>query len=359
MFHNELTRTLHIKYPIIQAPMAGVTTPELVSVVSNQHCLGTVGAGYLSAEHTREFIEEVKRMTVHPFGINLFVPEDNKLSKDKLIKTNNLLEVYRKELHIAGQEVPIFSTPEYEKQIDIVLKEKVHVCSFTFGIPSREIVNELKKNGIIVIGTATNVSEAEQVERNGMDAVVVQGSEAGGHRGSFLESDSLLGLMSLIPQVVDHVSIPVIAAGGIMDGRGLAAALCLGAHAVQLGTAFLTTKESGAHPIHKKSILHASEEEIVLTKAFSGKTARGVRNKFIEDFKQHESVLPEYPYQHYLTKEIRRIAGEQHNREYMSLWSGQSPRLSKDITVAELICSLQEESSTTLNRLAHVKKLNR
>ena len=345
---------LGVRFPVIQAPMAGITTPELVSAVSNHHCLGMIGAGYLTADKTREFIRQVKKMTAHSFGINLFVPEDNVLTEEKLKKTTNLLDVYRKELQIAEQEVPIFSAPEYEQQIEIVLKENVPVCSFTFGIPSREVVKELKKNGIIVIGTATNVGEAKQVESIGMDAVVVQGTEAGGHRGSFLESDSLIGLMSLIPQAVDHVSIPVIAAGGIMDGRGLTAALCLGAQAVQLGTAFLTTKESGAHPLHKRSILHASEEEVVLTRAFSGKTARGVRNKFIEDLKRYEHVLPDYPYQHHLTKEIRRVASEQNNQEYMSLWSGQSPRLSREVTVKELIQSLQEEATEILSQFKEI-----
>ncbi|OCA86956.1 NAD(P)H-dependent flavin oxidoreductase [Bacillus sp. FJAT-27986] len=351
---NKLIQELGIKYPILQAPMAGVTTPELVSSVSNNNCLGSIGAGYLTADKTREFIHNVKKLTKHPFGINLFVPENHELIEDKILKTNSLLDQYRKELQIVKDDLSISTKSEFDEQIEIVLKEKLKVCSFTFGIPSKEIVKELKKIGTVVIGTATNVKEAQIVESIGMDAVVVQGSEAGGHRGSFMNPDSLIGLMSLIPQVVDNVSIPVIAAGGIMDGRGVTAALCLGAKAVQLGTAFLTTKESGAHPLHKKAILNASEEDVLLTRVFSGKTARGVNNKFMENMREYENELPAYPYQNTLTKEIRRVAIEQNNKEYMSLWSGQSPRLSREVSVKELIQSLQEESKGILNQFVNL-----
>jgi nitronate monooxygenase len=175
-------------------------------------------------------------------------------------------------------------------------------------------------------------------EECGFDAVVVQGSEAGGHRGSFIGEveESLIGLMALIPQTVDKVTIPVIAAGGIMDGRGIVAANVLGAKGVQMGTAFVTCLESGAHPIYKEAILHATEDETVLTKAFSGKSARGIQNDFIKEMKKYELQLPPYPIQNSLTKEIRKSAAGANKREYMSLWSGQSPRLSKNQPVAEL-----------------------
>ena len=198
----------------------------------------------------------------------------------------------------------------FNEQIKVVMEEKVPFCSFTFGIPSKEVIVELKQHNIILIGTATTVEEAVEIEKNGMDIVVVQGSEAGGHRGNFINGfqESLIGLMSLIPQVVDNVSIPVIAAGGIMDGRGLMASLCLGAKGVQMGTAFLTCIESGAHKVHKEAILNAKEDQIVLTRAFSGKWARGIKNKFILEMQKHESSIPDFPVQNSLTQSIRKAS---------------------------------------------------
>src|SRR5690625_4298199 len=320
-----LKNELKIEYPIFQAPMAGVTTPELVASVSNAGGLGHIGAGYLSAKETRTFIKAVKQLTNQPFGINLFVPEDNVVSLDEMNQSRQLLEFCLEDLGLEKMDMPsIEQSTDFDLQLEVVIEEGVRVCSFTFGLPSEAIVKKLKNNGIFVIGTATNVKEAQMVERAGMDAVVVQGAEAGGHRGTFLEKESYIGLMSLIPQVVDHISIPVIGAGGIMHGRGVRASLCLGAQAVQLGTAFLTTKESGAHPLHKESILGATEEDVQITRAFSGKSARGINNKFMTTMKIHENDLPPYPYQNSLTKEIRREAAKQQNKDYMSLWSGQS-----------------------------------
>jgi nitronate monooxygenase len=192
------------------------------------------------------------------------------------------------------------------------------------------------------------VAEALAIENKGLEMVVVQGSEAGGHRGNFIHEnqESLIGLMSLIPQVVDNVSIPVIAAGGLMDGRGLMASLCLGAKGVQMGTAFLTCVESGAPKVYKESILQANEDQIVLTRAFSGKWARGVKNKFILEMQKHEHSLPDFPIQNTLTQPIRKAANLQNNQDYMSLWSGQSPRLAKNQTVATLMKNIIEEANS-------------
>ena len=341
MNNKNLLNQLKIAYPIIQAPMAGITTPNLVAAVSNAGGLGTIGAGYLSPVATKEFVSQVKEMTSKPFGINLFVPENNDVSEDIINRSIQLLEPFRKELHLDSLKLSkVDMNDTYEKQLEIIMEEKVEICSFTFGVPSHEVIKELKKNGTTVIGTATTVDEAKIIESLEMDAVVVQGSEAGGHRGTFLKNESYIGLMSLIPQVVDELHIPVIAAGGIMDGRGLVASICLGAEAAQLGTAFLTTEESGAHLLHKQAILQATEEETQFTKAFSGKTARGIANQFIKSMEAYDLELPAYPFQNSLTKEIRQEAAKQSNKEFMSLWAGQSTRLSKEITVQELIHSI-------------------
>ncbi|MEH7014708.1 nitronate monooxygenase [Neobacillus niacini] len=359
MLTNEMTELLKIKYPIIQAPMAGgVTTSKLVAEVSNAGGLGMIGAGYMTPNQIREQIREIKQLTSKPFGINLFVPNDFNWTESEVKLANQLLEPIREQLHILQGdtlEIPT-SNHVYEifnEQIKVVIEEQVAVCSFTFGIPSKEVITELKRNAIFLIGTATTVEEAVEVEKSGMDMVVVQGSEAGGHRGNFISQsqESLVGLMSLIPQVVDHVSIPVIAAGGIMDGRGLMASLCLGAKGVQMGTAFLTCIESGAHKVYKEAIMHAKEDQIVLTRAFSGKWARGIKNKFITEMEKHEDLLPDFPVQNTLTQPIRKASSSQNNADYISLWSGQSPRLAKNQTVKNLLDTIITEAKKINNNI--------
>jgi nitronate monooxygenase len=353
MLNNELTDLLQIKYPIIQAPMAGgVTTSKLVAEVSNSGGLGMIGAGYLTPTQFREQIRETKQLTSNKFGCNLFVPNEFAAIEHEMKVANQILQPIREHLNILQKdrlEIPNsehgFET--FNELIKVVIEEKVSVCSFTFGIPPQEVIATLKQQNIILIGTATTVREAVEIEKNGMNLVVVQGSEAGGHRGNFINGfqESLVGLMSLVPQVVDNVGIPVIAAGGIMDGRGLMASICLGAKGVQMGTAFLTCIESGAHQVHKEAILQANEDHTVLTRAFSGKWARGITNKFIMEMDKYENALPEYPIQNTLTQDIRKVAASENNPEFMSLWSGQSPRLAKKQTVEMLINNIISDAA--------------
>ncbi|ALC89171.1 nitronate monooxygenase [Bacillus sp. FJAT-18017] len=357
MLTNEFTKLLNMEYPIIQAPMAGgITTSRLVAAVSNSGGLGMVGAGYMSPEQLRIQIREIRKLTSGLFGINLFVPNDFSVTEEEVRLAQKAMQPVREQLGLqenADAEIPVFPDvyQSFVEQVKVVIEEQVSVCSFTFGIPSEEVIGELKRSGIMLIGTATTVREAIELGKAGMDAIVVQGSEAGGHRGSFLQEDqeSLVGLMSLIPQVVDNVNIPVIAAGGIMDGRGLMASLCLGAKAVQMGTAFLTCVESGAHNVYKKAILAAKEDETVLTRSFSGKWARGIKNKFINEMQIHESSLPDFPVQNILTQSMRKAASSQNNPDFMSLWSGQSPRLTKDQTAEALIHSIIAEAEKLIS----------
>jgi len=351
-----MTKLLKIKYPIIQAPMAGgVTTSKLVAEVSNSGGLGMIGAGYMTPIQIRDQIQEIKHLTSSPFGINLFVPNAFDVTDEEVMSANQTLHPIRERLNLPQPdsiEIPKFDhvNETFMEQIKVVIEEKVPICSFTFGIPSREVMIQLKQSNIILMGTATTVKEAVENENAGMDIVVVQGSEAGGHRGNFIESDqeSLVGLMSLIPQVVDHVSIPIISAGGIMDGRGLMASLCLGAQGVQMGTAFLTCIESGAHQLHKDAILNSDEDSTVLTRSFSGRWARGLKNQFISEMYKNEKTLPVFPIQNTLTQDIRKYSAAQNNQDFMSLWSGQSPRLAKCQPVATLI----------ENTIAEAKKFN-
>ncbi|MDQ0197915.1 NAD(P)H-dependent flavin oxidoreductase [Neobacillus ginsengisoli] len=356
MLNNKITELLKVEYPIIQAPMAGgVTTSKLVAEVSNSGGLGMIGAGYMTPVQIREQIREIRQLTSNPFGINLFVPNEFKVTENEIKSANQFLNPIRQQLNLHQKdnfELPNFNNvfETFIEQIKVVIEEMIPICSFTFGIPSREVIAELKQSNIILMGTATTVEEAVENEKIGMDIVVAQGSEAGGHRGNFINrsQESLIGLMSLIPQVVDNVSIPVVASGGIMDGRGLMASICLGAKGVQMGTAFLTCVESGAHKVHKETILNANEDQAVLTRSFSGKWARGIKNKFILEMQKHETLLPDFPAQNRLTQDIRKTSSEQNNQDFMSLWSGQSPRLAKSQTVKSLI----------KNIIAEAKKIN-
>lgn len=351
MVNNVLSSILNIKYPIIQAPMAGgITTSKLVAAVSNSGGLGMIGAGYLTPMQLKEQIREIKQLTAKPFGINLFVPNEFAVTENEIILAQQKLNQIRDQLNLRpkeNMEIPTVTDmfENFTEQIKVVIEEKVPICSFTFGIPSEEVIAELKDANIILMGTATTVREAVETENAGMDLVVAQGSEAGGHRGSFVNRDqqSLIGLMSLIPQVVDTISIPVIAAGGIMDGRGVMASICLGAKGVQMGTAFLTCVESGAHQVYKEAIFNAKEDDTVLTRSFSGKWARGIKNTFISEM-DNEPSFPNYPVQNTLTQDIRKTSALQSNPDFMSLWSGQSPRLAKYQTVKSLMKNIIAEA---------------
>ncbi|KHE69041.1 nitronate monooxygenase family protein [Halobacillus sp. BBL2006] len=347
---NSLIDQLNIDYPIIQAGMAGgVTTPELVSTVSNAGGLGNLGAGYMTPESMVNSLKEIKRLTRRTFGVNVFIPLYPQATGAEIAGANKRLEPYRNDLQIEQEPTPELDRSLFEKQIEVLMTEQVPVVSFTFGVPPREVIKDLKKEEIVVIGTATTVEEAIINEEHGVDMVVTQGSEAGGHRGTFSGAfdQAMIGTISLVPQVADQVKIPVIAAGGIMDGRGVMAALALGAQAAQLGTAFVTCQESGAKAQHKAAVLNTKETDTVVTSVFSGKPARGIRNSFIEEMEKGDGHdLLAYPLQNMLTKEIRREAASQNRPEFMSLWSGQSPRLS----------SSQSASSIVESIVSHVEK---
>ncbi|WP_243291647.1 nitronate monooxygenase family protein [Bacillus sp. FJAT-47783] len=353
-----VSNRLSIQYPIIQAGMAGgITTPELVSAVSNAGGLGMVGAGYMTPEQLESDIRKIKELTELPFGVNLFVPESPSVTDTQLEEATALLEPFRQQLGIKNDPQKLnVNSNIFDEQLQIILKYNVPVCSFTFGIPPKEVIQELKRYGVVVIGTATTVQETILNEEAGMDMIVAQGSEAGGHRGSFCESfeQAMIGTMSLIPQTVDNTSIPVIAAGGIMDARGILSSLILGAGAVQMGTAFVTSIESGAHDLYKQTIINSTEEKTVVTSTFSGKPARGIMNDFVLKMKEHESALPPYPIQNQLTQPIRKEAAKQKRAEFMSLWCGQSPRLSQFIHAAELIDNLVSD----VDALIRVQRLN-
>jgi nitronate monooxygenase len=315
-----------------------------------------LGAAYLPPQKIREQVREIRDLTQRPFVVNLFVPVPFEVDSAKIERANMLLGPYREELEIdPPEELPSF-TESFEDQLKAVLEERVPVFSFTFGSLGPKLVGRLKENGATVMGTATTVREGLRLEEDGVDMVVAQGSEAGTHRGTFLGdfAGAMIGTMALVPQLADVLSVPVLASGGIMEGRGLAAALILGAEAVQMGTAFLVCEESGAHPEYKRAVLGSVEDATALTRAFSGRPARGVKNRFLVEVGQHEGELPPFPVQNALTKDVRGAAQKQNRTEFMSLWAGQAAHLGRPIKAAELVKAVVDEAEVALRKLARL-----
>ncbi|MES2535556.1 MAG: nitronate monooxygenase [Pseudomonadota bacterium] len=337
------------QYPIIQAPMAGgATTPELVAAVSNAGAIGSLAAPLLAPQAILEQAGKIRALTSQPFAINLFVQQTPQPAAEIIAHGAQLLEPVWDALGWTALPVPVKWCEDFDAQFDALIAAKPALASFTFGILTGEQVGRLHAAGILVVGTATNVAEALAWEQVGADVVCAQGIEAGGHRGTFIgQQEDGLGLMALVPQIADAIRLPVVAAGGIMDGRGIAAALQLGAVAVQIGTAFLPCPESGIHPAYKKRLLaaHEAPEKALtrLTRAFSGRYARGLVNRFIETMQAVERQVPPYPIQNALTGSIRAHAAKTDDTEHMSLWAGQGVGLIRAMPAAQLISTLVSE----------------
>lgn len=352
--NNTLPRRLGIEHPIIQAPMAGgTTTPELVAAVSNAGALGSIGAGYMPPAAITQAIEQTRALTDQPFAVNLFIPQAFEANAGRIEQANARLDAFRHELAIERPAPPEQYAQSFDAQFEAVVEARVPVFSFTFGRLQSKHIERLQSAGTVVIGTATTVAEARALAADGVDMIVAQGADAGGHRGTFLGDfeQSLIGTMALVPQIVDAVSIPVIASGGIMDGRGLAAAMALGAAGVQMGSAFVTCTESGAKPAHKQALLQSDGRATTVTRVFSGKPARGLTNRFIETMTPLESSLPDYPVHNAWTKDIRAAAGQADRAEYMSLWAGQAAALARATSAAALVDALLAEYVECVDRM--------
>jgi nitronate monooxygenase len=356
-FQTELTRQLKLVYPIIQAPMAGgATTVDLVVAVCEAGALGFIGAAHLTPPEIVEVSREVRARTSRPFGINLFVPLSSPDQPKDAVPMIERLAPFYAELGLPPPSLPELTRDTFSEQMAAALESGASVFSFTFGILPASTIETIKARGMFLIGTATTVEEAIQLVRAGVDAVVAQGSEAGAHRGTFAFDfgAAMVGTMALVPQVVDVVAVPVIASGGIMDGRGIAAALALGASAVQMGTAFLTCDEAGIPEAHKEAILKAREHETRLTRAFTGRPARGIINRLMTEIDRPdtaEAILP-YPLQNTLTRPIRNAAAKLSRSDYMSLWAGQGVRLARRQPAANLIARLANETKSVIRRLS-------
>lgn len=345
---TQLTDLLPIRYPLIQAPMAGITTPELVAASSGAGALGSIGGAMLPPDRLREEIEAVRALTDSPFAVNLFAPIETPPSPAQVAAMRGALAPWRERL---GLEPPR-SEPQppppgaLEGQLAVVIEERPPVFSFTFGMPPAEALDAMRDAGITLIGTATAPGEAVMLEEAGCDAIVAQGSEAGGHRGTFALpfERALIGTMALVPQVVDAVSVPVIAAGGIMDGRGIAAALALGAAAAQLGTAFIACPESAAPDSYKRSLADSDAAATTVTHAFTGRPARGVRTPFFDELERSGTEIPPYPLQAMLVMELREAGLERDELDVVIRLAGQGAPMVRELSAAELVAQLVSEA---------------
>lgn len=335
--------TLLMKYPIIQAPMAGVTTPEMVIASCESGILGSVAAGYFSVEETRSIIRTVKKQTKKPFMVNLFAYESPPVVEHQLIIAKQALIDAKVDGSVGRDELKL-TMPNLQEQIEVVIEENVAVCSFTFGIPTKSQIRKLKEHGILIMLTATSLEEVKVIEQLDVDIICLQGKEAGGHRGSFLEPFQFIAVDELLAAAKKETTKPIVVAGGIATAEQVNTYLKAGASAAVIGTLFLATPESGAASAYKEAVLKSKENSTVFTKSFSGKPARGIENDFIR--KMLMMPIAAFPYQNDLTKGIRARAAQAHDAENISLWAGTSLHLTKAGSMKEIIENLV--SSLTL-----------
>jgi nitronate monooxygenase len=344
-----LLNTFDLTYPIVQAPMAGATTPELAATVSNFGGLGSLGSGTTAPDVLDKQIDTIKSLTDRPFMINLMVlSEHDSSTLDSEIPA--WLSQYYKQQNIEI-ELPARPALRFADQLQVLYDNPVPVASFTFGIISAEQVQRLQSLGTRVIGTANHPLEAKAWADISADAVCVQGVEAGGHRGGWLQESAKdpMGLLTLISQTHACTDIPLIAAGGIMTGQAIKAIQTAGAELAQIGTAFLTTDKCGINDIYKQALLDVSQDkrssETRLTRLFSGKQARGLLNDYLRNFGQFESAheLPPYPQLNAMTKDLRAHAKKNLDAEHQSLWAGQGVALVRQESTIELLERLVKE----------------
>ena len=348
---NRLTDKLGIEYPIIQGAFGGFASQRLTAAVSNFGGLGSFGALSLAPEAIKDVIAQIRSLTSKPFAMNLWVSmEDGDARTSDESAFNRSLAPLAAHLAELGAPRPAYkpySPMRFEDQARVLLDAKVPAFSFIFGIPPREILEECRTKGIVTIGAATTPDEAAALQDAGVDVVAASGFEAGGHRGSFLRAaeESLTGTFSLVPQVVDVVDVPVIAAGGIGDARGVVAALALGAEAVQMGTVFLTCEESGASRLHRETLLARKAGQTGLTKGFTGRLARAIRNRLMEELNAKGVEILPYPLQRGLTRNLSMAAEAVGRSDLLPMWAGQSASLSTCTDVPAFLSSLVEEIS--------------
>ena len=348
---SPFTRRLDIEHPLIQAPMSGSTPPSLVAAVSNAGGLGSLGAGYLEPQAILDQAAQIRALSDRPYAIGLFIlPDAFEADLAAVAKAREQLDALmeREGLDIRTT-MPAQWAPRYSDQFAALCEARPAVAMFAFGVITPAQLRELKQRDIYVIGTATTVDEVRAWADAGADAVSLQGAEAGGHRSTFLHDaeDGMIGLFALLPLAARAMAayerdVPLIAAGGIMDGRGVLAAEILGAAASQLGTAFLICPECSAAEAWKQDLPHVEDYQVTTIRGFSGRAARGLRNRFVEAMPSAAQGLP-YPILNALTAPLRRAAAAAGRGDLLSEWCGQAASLVRPQPAAELVARLMYE----------------
>ncbi|NHN88262.1 NAD(P)H-dependent flavin oxidoreductase [Acetobacter conturbans] len=345
-----LTRRLGLDLPIFQAPMAGVATPELAAAVSEAGGLGNLGLGAMSVGEARSAIRATRALTGRPFGVNLFC---HKPETPDLATLTNWLEWLRPEFSQFGVAPPASLRPVYPSFLDntgmleMLLEERPAMVSFHFGLPSTEVIRTMRRAGIQLVVSVTSPEEAVQASAAGVDALIVQGYEAGGHRGLFDPDgkDRKLGTRPLLAAVQAVSSLPLIAAGGVMTGSDVAAMLEAGAIAAQLGTAFVTCEESAASPAWRAALADDARPETVMVRAISGRPARGLRGRFAELEEQPDCPrIPPYPYAYDAARQLATLASAVGNTDYAAFWAGANVAGVRPMPAARLVTVLGQEA---------------
>jgi nitronate monooxygenase len=351
-----LARKLGLKVPIFQAPMAGATVPELVLAVGRAGALGGFGFAYTEPAAMKEAVEKVRKNAALPIHINLFVERPAPaVSQEALAEAVQRVKPFYDALNLRVPEtLPPPYCPDISTQVEMALSLKPALLSFQFRPFEPEVFREARALGIPIGGTATTLEEAERINALGADFIIAQGAEAGGHRATFadMREPGLVGTLALTRLIVKRCKAPVVAAGGIMDGAGIAAVLALGAQAAQMGTAFLATPESGAPAQHKRALKTLTPNGTTVTRAFSSRWARGIRNRFIEEMEAHPGPLLPFPAQHQLTVRLRAESNKQGSPDCVALWAGQAYPLATEEPVAELIPRWMREAKEIVKGMA-------
>lgn len=353
---TRVSARLGIRYPIIQGPLGGLASQRLTAAVSNYGGLGSFGAHGLTPSAINDVIAELRSMTAKPFAINLWVSmADGGAQTSDEAAFNRSLATLAPHLQALGGTLPVYkpyAAINFEAQMRVLIDARVPAFSFIYGIPPRELLDECRAQGIVVIGAATTPDEAVELEKAEVDVIAASGFEAGGHRGSFLRpsEDSLTGTFALVPQVADAVSVPVVAAGGIADARGIVAALVLGAEGVQIGTAFLTCEESGASPQHREALLGGKASHTALTRGFTGRLGRGITNRLLDALNAPGVEILPYPLQRFLVRSVTEAAERSGRSDLLPMWAGQSANLAHHRRATELLDSLVSGVSAILDQ---------